>query len=311
MGRVGAVLKRAGWLRAIYRSLGRLYNSGISCASPFLARVPAGHFYSPLPDAKWVRAHQDSLFRADVTGCPGLDLREERQLAVLGELAGYYADLRFPASPSNAFRYHYENDYFSYGDAIVLYGMLRRLRPGRVIEVGSGFSSAVMLDTDDDCLDRRTRFTFIDPYPQRLLGLLGKEDQGRCEVVRQPVQEVDPGRFEALEEGDVLFIDSSHVVKIGSDVNHLLTRVLPSLRPGVLVHFHDVFWPFEYPKDWVLDGRAWNEAYFLRAFLQYNPVFQIEYFNSFMAVRHAAVLREKMPLCTRNPGGSLWIRRTA
>jgi hypothetical protein len=124
------------------------------------------------------------------------------------------------------------------------------------------------------------------------------------------VQRVPLDVFAQLRAGDVLFIDSSHVVKIGSDVAYLVHEVLPSLAAGVVVHFHDILWPFEYPRDWVLDqGKAWNEAYFVRAFLQFNAAFEILYFNSFIANRHPASLRELLPRCVENPGGSLWLRR--
>ena len=108
--------------------------------------------------------------------------------------------------------------------------------------------------------------------------------------------------------GDILFIDSSHVAKIGSDVVYLMTEVLPQLRPGVLVHFHDVFWPFEYPEEWVQEGRAWNETYMLKAFLQFNERFRILLFCSYLALHHRAVLEQHLPLALKNSGGSLWLR---
>jgi hypothetical protein len=104
-------------------------------------------------------------------------------------------------------------------------------------------------------------------------------------------------------------IDSSHVVKCGSDVNFLLSDVLPSLQPGVWVHFHDIFWPFEYPMDWLLEGRAWNEAYMVRSFLQYNSRFQIRLFNSFLGARHQDELARLFPLGVKDTGGSLWLQK--
>jgi len=258
---------------------------------------------------RWIRSRQESLFGVGATASPGITLREQRQLDVLEEMAAYYGDLPFPELPSAASRYYFDNLSYTRGDAVVLYGMFRRLKPERVIEIGSGFSSAVMLDTDEAFLGGRTRFTFIEPYPERLLGLLKEGDRARCEVIQQLVQNVSLARFEELKAGDILFVDSSHVVKIGSDVRHILSTILPVLRPGVVVHFHDVFWPFEYPREWVVAGRAWNEAYFLHAFLQYNSVFEIEYFNSYMAAVHAEDLERRMPLCMRDPGGGLWLRR--
>jgi hypothetical protein len=124
--------------------------------------------------------------------------------------------------------------------------------------------------------------------------------------------------FHALSANDILLIDSSHVGKVGSDVTHLLFRILPKLRPGVIVHFRDIYWPFEYPQEWILElGIAWNEAYFLRAFLRYNQTFEIMYFNSFLAQHFTDVLRRKMPLSLQvshlklKGGGpsSLWLKK--
>jgi predicted O-methyltransferase YrrM len=306
-----SLLKSTPGVYPAYRTLKRCYYAARSVTSPFLRPVPAGHFYSPLADMRQVRAQRESLFDRTVTECPGVDLRAEQQLAMLDEMGRFYGDVPFPETESNGTRYYYQNSFFSRGDAIVLFAMLRRLRPKRVMEVGSGFSSAVMLDTNDRFLEGGIEFTFIDPFPNRLLRLLSETDARRHTVLRKSVQDIALHEFDVLQSGDVLFIDSSHVVKIGSDVRHLLWHVLPRLRAGVVVHFHDVLWPFEYPQDWVLGGTAWNEAYFLRTFLQYNSVFQIEYFNSYVAHVHERMLRERMPMCLQNPGGSLWLRKMA
>ena len=112
-----------------------------------------------------------------------------------------------------------------------------------------------------------------------------------------------------LADGDVLFIDSSHVGKAGSDVNDLFFRIIPNLAPGVLVHVHDVLWPFDYPLDWLKEGRAWNEAYLLRAFLQFNSEWDVLYFNAWMGTHHAEAVREKAPLMLEETGASFWMRR--
>jgi hypothetical protein len=104
-------------------------------------------------------------------------------------------------------------------------------------------------------------------------------------------------------------VDSTHVLKTRSDVNYILFEILPGFAPGVYVHYHDVYYPFEYTREWVYAGRAWNEVYALRAFLQYNTVFEIVYFNSFFATFHRERLRAAMPLCAMHPGSSLWLRK--
>ena len=138
-----------------------------------------------------------------------------------------------------------------------MYALLRRYCPKRIIEVGSGFSSALMMDSNDRFLDGSIRFTFIEPYPERLRSLLTEQDNGCMELLQTVVQNVPCEPFASLERNDILFIDSSHVAKIGSDVsNYLVFEILPRLKPGVVVHVHDVMWPFEYPKEWLMEGRA-------------------------------------------------------
>ena len=122
--------------------------------------------------------------------------------------------------------------------------------------------------------------TFIETYPDRLRGLLRPHDEGATRIIEREVQEVPIDTFSSLRAGDLLFIDSSHVIKCGSDVQFLMFEVLPQLPTGVFVHFHDVFYPFEYPAEWVLKGRYWNEDYFLRAFLSYNSEWEISFFNT-------------------------------
>jgi hypothetical protein len=136
-------------------------------------------------------------------------------------------------------------------------------------------------------------------------------------IVARNFQDVPPDTFSTLSAGDILFIDSSHVSKTDSDVNYAFFEILPRLSSDVNVHFHDVFHPFEYPKEWVYQGRAWNEAYILRAFLQYNQTFTIEIFNSFLEAFHKDLVAREMPLCTRystqsmvpTSAQSIWLKK--
>ena len=237
-------------------------------SNPFLKFAPPGDFYSPIPDRAEVARHRAALFDRRVTSVPGIDIRANEQVALLKTFGGYQDDMPFKDEPTAGLRYYFANPFFSYGDAMILYSMLRQRRPRRVVEVGSGFSSAVMLDTNERFCLKQMRMTFIDPYPERLLALLVEEDTRQHEVIADAVQGVSFEKFAELGANDLLFIDSSHVAKAGSDVVHLVTSVLPRLRKGVIVHFHDVFWPFVYPEEWILGGRAWNEDYLLKAFLQ-------------------------------------------
>lgn len=273
---------------------------------------PPGHFYSPIPDLAEVRARHDFIF-AQPTSLAGIDLRASAQLNLAHVLSTFAADQPFSDHPVEGLRYGFVNDFFSYGDGIVLHTMLRHLRPKRYVEIGSGWSSALALDTIDRFLPGATRCTFIEPYPDRLKGLLRDTDSARSdiEVLDVPLHEVGSEVFESLQPGDVLFIDSTHVSRVGSDVNQIFFDVLPILPPGVHVHIHDVFWPFEYPPAWVYDGRAWSENYLLRAYLTHNPRIQINWFSQFLAVFHQAEVAAALPLWQRNTGGSIWLQTVA
>lgn len=272
--------------------------------------VPPGHFYSPYPDLAEFEARLAAEADSD-RPLIGINLREDEQLALLDELVPLVADAPFPEHQPDGdaeWRYWYDNFAYAYGDGVVLHGMLRRLKPGRVIEVGSGFSSALLLDTVDGWLPG-TELTFVDPYPALLESLLRPGDEDRVTIHRTAVQDLDTDAFAALGPGDVLFVDSTHVVKAGSDVNHIMFEVFPRLAPGVWIHVHDIFFPFDYPPDWVRQQRAWHEAYLLRAFLTFNPTFAVRWFQDFLWQRHGEALR-RLPWITANPGGNLWLERT-
>jgi predicted O-methyltransferase YrrM len=273
---------------------------------------PAGHFYSAIPDIADLRQREAAIFGPLPTQIAGIDLRYEAQVALLTALQPYYADQPFTDQQAPDRRYWFENDYFCHADGLSLHLLLRHLKPRRVIEVGSGFSSAVMLDTRDRFFEAPLDLTFIEPYPDRLESLLQESDRDRATIIAQPVQEVPLDTFAALQAGDFLFIDSTHVMKTGSDVNRILFDILPMLAPGVFIHFHDIFYPFEYLQDWVYKGFAWNEIYALRSFLQYNTQFQMVLFNHYMEQVHREWLAQQLPLwLKRNVGGSLWIQKVA
>jgi hypothetical protein len=272
--------------------------------------VAPGHYYSPIPDPAAELAHLDTM-RLDRTPAEvlAIDFNDAGQQALVEALAGTYGELPFADGPTPGLRYHFDNPYYGHGDAIMLYAMLRHLRPRRIVEIGSGYSSCVMLDTSSRFLDGQTACTFVEPYPDRLLSLAMPGDRERFTLVEQRLQDVDPGLFAALEPNDLLFIDSTHVSKLNSDVNYYLFEILPRLVPGVYVQIHDVFYPFEYPRAWLDENRAWNEQYLLRAFLQYNDAFSIVLFNAYLGTFHRALMERSMPRFLDNPGGGLWLRR--
>jgi hypothetical protein len=270
---------------------------------------PPGHYYSPVVDLDEVDALAESVFGSDPLDLPGIELRLQDQWALLESLADEVEDFDFPDRPGGTTRYWCGNEMYGKGDATILYGMLKRLRPRRVIEIGSGFSSALVLDCKDRFLGGATAFTMFEPHTERLMSLLRPDDVERVDIRPLPAQRVDPDLVAELTDGDVLLIDSTHVVKTGSDVHHELFRLLPATRPGVYIHIHDIFGGFEYPREWVVAGRNWNEAYALRAFLQYNESFEVALWPNVLVTVDAQRAYSPVPSLAVNPGGAIWLRR--
>ncbi len=269
---------------------------------------PPGHFYSPIPDVKYLKSNFEKVFRFPER-IPDLNINTEGQLLLLDQFQSWYSEQPFTATKNPGRRYYFENQNFAYTDGIVLYFMMRHLCPHRIIEVGSGFSSCAMLDVNDLLFDGNIDLTFIEPYPDLLLSLMHDEDLPRVSLLREMVQDVDLRIFEELGSNDVLFIDSSHVSKTGSDVNYLFFKVFPLLKEGVLIHIHDIFFPFEYPESFAFEGRAWNEIYLLHAFLAHNPNYRIEFFNTCIIHNFRKRIEAEFPLFLKGVGGSIWIRK--
>ena len=274
---------------------------------PGRSHVPPGHPYSPIPSTADV---ERALTVAESTPSHlvGLDLREQQQMELLTSLQSMYQDLDLPSAPGEG-RFFLDNTWFTYGDAVGYALMLRHDPPSRVIEVGSGFSSALALDVAERFLEPQPRFTFIDPDPTRLADLARPADL-TDRVVIDEVQNVPVAQFAELNSGDILFIDSSHVLKAGSDVQFLFDQVFPVLAPGVRVHIHDVFYPFEYPRSWLRSGTALNEAYAVRALLLGGSRFQVLLFNSYLVRFHREWFERHMPLFLGGdyPTGGIWLR---
>ncbi len=272
--------------------------------------VPPGHFYSPIVDPAVAERH---LARLEATEAPdalsGIAIDKELMVEVWQSLLPFVASAPFPEQKTTTFRYAFENPAYSWGDGSVLHAMLRLHRPKRVVEVGSGWSSACTLDTVEKYLDGDCELTFVEPFPQLLLDLSG-DAKGKLHILDRPIQEVPLEMFDNLEAGDFLFIDSTHILSTGSDVCFELFQVLPRLRPGVFVHFHDMFWPFEYPRIWAVDeNRSWNELYAMRAFLTNNNAWRIYFFNDYFAKCSRPAVQSTYPRVLRNPGGALWLQR--
>jgi predicted O-methyltransferase YrrM len=262
-----------------------------------------GAFYSPVVDTSVVLAEPDvrRIWRAAAEDPPGLDVRAEAQLALLAELRAH----PLPASSGPAPRYDPANDQFPPQDAALLYAMVRHLRPQRMVEVGCGWSTTVAAQAIQDA-GLGTHLTCIDPYPRSWLA-----EMPAIADLRQERVELTPLHvFTALGPNDILFIDSSHVVKTGSDVVHELLEVVPRLADGVVVHVHDVFIPEDYPKGWVAAGFGWNEQYLVQAFLVGNARAEVLAMNRWLALRHPDAVRDAFGPVGLD-GSSVWFRTRA
>jgi len=299
-----------------YRALRPLGRRAKAAGRAFIdpPHVPPGHYHSPLQGRSERSDFASQQRVADIVdSIPGVDMRAEPQLNLLRKMSVHAENFPWAKTSTDGvdLRYFYDNEWYHQGDASVYAAMLIEFRPRQVIEVGSGFSSALLLDVDEHFLDGSTSITFIEPYPERLRSLVSDSDLAN-RLTETNLQDIPLERFRALGENDVLFIDSTHVSRPGSDVNYLFFEVLPSLRPGVLVHLHDIHWPFEYPPEWIESAWGWTETYLVRSFLQYNESFQIEFMNSYLRDVHPRNVGQYLPLMAEagpSPSGSLWIRR--
>lgn len=266
-----------------------------------------GHFYSPVVDLDEIDALADVVFAADPTDLPGIDLHLDAQWDLVRELAESMAS----APPTTWRRYRTDNPMYGLDDASLLRAMLRHVAPDRIVEIGSGYSTAAMLDMFDEpgFPAGEARLEIYEPHPQQLQQLMVAGDEERVQIVGIPAQRVQPDVAAGLGPGDLLLIDSTHVLKTGSDVHHELFRLLPALPVGVTIGLHDVFPCFEYPHDWVVEGRNWNEIYGLRAFLQYNEAFRILLWPNTLAVIDPQRWQSLMPPDAGRGGGTIWLRR--
>jgi hypothetical protein len=257
------------------------------------------HFYEPIPDTQSL---PETLW-SQPSELVGIDMNESMQLDLLrnhfSKFRGEYET--FPAEPPPGQLWPFRGT-----DVLVAYCMVRHFQPRRIIEVGSGFSSLVL--SQAAAKNKNSSLICIDPFPGELLR------NGSIPVLQSlietKVQDLDVEFFFQLESGDILFIDSSHTVKIGGDVNYLFLEVLPRLKAGVIVHVHDIFFPFEYRRDWMLEEfRFWTEQYLLQAFLIFNPAFEVLMANSYLNHYYPSDLKAAFPNLRRWIGGSFWMRR--
>ena len=257
------------------------------------------HFYESIPDTQSL---PETLW-SQPSELVGIDMNDSIQLEFL---RSHFTKLRdeynkLPIEPPPG-----QKRPFRGVDALVAYCMIRHFQPKLIAEVGSGWSSLVLGRAA--AKNKNSALICIDPFPGELLR------KGNIPVLRslieKKIQGIDLEFFSQLGSGDVLFIDSSHTAKIGGDVNYLFLEVIPRLRPGVIVHVHDIFLPFDYRRDWVLDEfRFWTEQYVLQAFLTFNSEFEVLLANGYLNHYHQQELKAAFPGLRSWAGGSFWMRR--
>ena len=276
------------------------------------------HYYSPIATRAEIEAHAG---RTLSTALAAEKFDRAAQAAVLASLLSFASELNdVPVTAPEGGGFHWANGMFGPQDAFTYYALIRKFRPVRVLEVGSGYSS--LIATLAAARNGSTRVTCIEPYPT---------DTHNCQLraetsfrlIEKPVQQIGLELFSSLQENDILFIDSSHVAKPGSDVEFLFFEVLPRIAPGVLIHVHNIFLPRGYNHHYYIDQqRHWNENYLLGALLLENPRWQVEIANAFiggfgqsaeldMLVEALAGGRSDIQaaLAPCAGGGSLWLRR--
>ncbi len=275
--------------------------------------VVPNHFYEPVPDTRNIA----ESFWESPSSLVGIDVKEAAQLALLEEFRSKYkAEFeQFGDSASTSTNgFSLANPSFGSVDAEILYSMVRHFRPNTVIEIGSGNStriSSVAILKNAQETGSQAQLIAIEPYPN---AMIEKGFPGLTRLIKAPVQSVPLAEFEVLGENDVLFVDSSHVLKEASDVQFEFLEVVPRLKKGVIVHFHDIFLPFPYPRSWVVDElRFWNEQYVLQALLTFSSSFEVLWAGNYMNHKHPDALRRAFPSYRPNETapGSFWIRKIA
>jgi predicted O-methyltransferase YrrM len=286
--------------RAVFRAFERL---GV--------HVTPRHYAFPIPDTGRL---DPRLWSGSASLPPGIDLGEQSQQELLAafsrDFAAEWAELPRERTPDGSF--YLNNRHFETVDAEMFHGLIRRQKPRRLIEAGSGFST--LLAARAAAMNAREgqpcEITVWDPYAGPAVRALAGHGVtlNPTQVQRAPLEE-----FARLTVGDILFIDSSHVLYVGSDVQFLFAEVIPRLAPGVLVHIHDVFLPEQYPRRWFTDRlRFWNEQYLLQAFLAFNQQFRVVWGSYFMARAHGEQLAAVFPAFRLDDEpASFWFERVS
>lgn len=270
--------------------------------SDYIDVRPFNHYESAYPDIVEIHKKEKELFDGNIEVLD-INFNIDRQLELISKMEELESP-QWSNVKDNSFRYFYDNAWFKKECADALYYLIRMLKPEKIIEVGSGYSTAVMLDTNENYCDNKISIISIEPRADRLKALLKPGD--KIKIFEKNLQDIPVDFFEILEPNDILFIDSSHVSKMNSDVNYIFFEILPRIKSGVYIHFHDMMYPFIYPKKWIYSGVAYNEMYIMRAFLMNNNCYSIQLFGSMLSQKYDEKITGRLKGCG---DGSLWIRK--
>ncbi|MFC1848270.1 class I SAM-dependent methyltransferase [Chloroflexota bacterium] len=270
--------------------------------------ITRNRFYSPIPDT---RALSPELWLRE-SKLVGVNLAEQGQLELLRCFSSVFKEEyeKLPRRKSSIpHQYYLYNESFGPVDGEILYCMIRHFKPKRMVEIGSGFStfltSQAIVKNEEESKEK-VELAAIEPYPNVVLR---RGFPGLTRLITEKVENVELAEFNRLEENDILFIDSSHVLKTGNDVYYEYLEILPSLNRGVIVHIHDIFLPLEYPEQWVRKWRLfWNEQYLLQAFLAFNTSYEVLWAATYMHLKHPKELEEAFSSYRRQPGYPIWSR---
>ena len=270
------------------------------------------HFYEPIPDTKTLK-HDLWSKHSDLVG---IDMNEKGQIHLLSIFPSEFKEEyeNFVRNKTAVpYEYYVNNGTFESVDGEILYCMIRYFKPRRIFEIGSGNSTyltAQAVQKNRETHSVECELIVIDPYPNDVLKV---GFPGLSKLIPTRVQDIPLSEFSKLVENDILFIDSTHVLCIGSDVEYEYLEILPRLNSGVIVHVHDIFLPAQYPKQWVLENYIfWNEQYLLQAFLTFNPCFEVLWAGSYMHLRHYDKLEAAFNSYKKGERwpGSFWMRKT-
>lgn len=273
--------------------------------------ITRNHFESPIPDT---RDLNDRIW-SNSTKLPGININQQAMTDLINLFSIKYKN-EYDNFPKNKtlipYQYYIDNGAFESIDAEMYYCMVRHFKPKRIIEIGSGYSTFIAAQAivkNKEEFGQNTKLIAIEPYPNETLR---SGFPGLAELIISKLQDIDISKFNTLDENDILFIDSSHVLRIGSDVQYEYLELLPRLNKGVIIHIHDIFLPAEYKRSWVHnDHRFLNEQYFLQAFLAFNNTFEILWGGSLMHLSHPEVLEKAFSSYNRDLvwPGSFWLKK--